>query len=206
MGSVAEPRYCAKDEQCEWYDPASGKAQKLGALHTDNVCRRCREAEGAAEDEPAHVPPEHKELVRAAQVLLEHGIEEEYRIIPTLVFAAFVEETSGLAGEPSGWAKVRRKFVEAGNDPKAWQELRSFWDTAESTVREELERERHQRLDDVQRERAERLEAQERAKQLEQERSQLEAEHRRAQEERDRLQEELEAERGKGFWRKLFVG
>ena len=77
---------------------------------------------------------------------------------------------------------------------------------AESTVREELERERHQRLDDVQRERAERLEAQERAKQLEQERSQLEAEHRRAQEERDRLQEELEAERGKGFWRKLFGG
>jgi chromosome segregation ATPase len=77
---------------------------------------------------------------------------------------------------------------------------------AESTVREELERERQQRLDDVQLERAERLEAQERAKQLEQERSQLEAEHRRAEEERDRLQEELEAERGKGFWRKLFGG
>jgi hypothetical protein len=77
---------------------------------------------------------------------------------------------------------------------------------AESTVREELERERQQRLDDVQLERAERLEAQERAKQLEQDRSQLEAEHRRAQEERDRLQEELEAERGKGFWRKLFGG
>jgi chromosome segregation ATPase len=77
---------------------------------------------------------------------------------------------------------------------------------AESTVREELERERRQRLEDVQRERAERLEAQESAKQLEQERSRLEAEHRRAQEERDRLQEELEAERGKGFWRKLFGG
>jgi uncharacterized protein (DUF342 family) len=77
---------------------------------------------------------------------------------------------------------------------------------AESTVREELERERKQRLEDVQRERTERLEAQERAKQLEQERSQLEAEHRRAEEERDRLQEELEAERGKGFWRKLFGG
>jgi hypothetical protein len=77
---------------------------------------------------------------------------------------------------------------------------------AESTVREELERERRQRLEDVQRERAERLEAQESAKQLEQERSRLEAEHRRAEEERDLLQEELEAERGKGFWRKLFGG
>jgi chromosome segregation ATPase len=77
---------------------------------------------------------------------------------------------------------------------------------AESTVREELEREHQQRLEDVQRERAERLEAQERAKQLEQDRSQLEAAHRRAEEERDRLQEELEAERGKGFWRRLFGG
>jgi chromosome segregation ATPase len=77
---------------------------------------------------------------------------------------------------------------------------------AESTVREELERERRQRAEEVQRERTERLEAEERAKQLEQERSQLEAEHRRAEEERDRLQEELEAERGKGFWRRLFGG
>src|SRR5215212_5340276 len=75
---------------------------------------------------------------------------------------------------------------------------------AESTVRVELERERQQCLEDVQRERAERLDAQDRAKQLEQERSQLEAEHRRTEEERDRLQEELAAERGKGFWRRLF--
>src|SRR5918997_5340095 len=65
---------------------------------------------------------------------------------------------------------------------------------AESTVREELERERQQRLEDVQRERAERLEGQERAKELEQERSRLEAAHRRAGEERARLEEELEAQ------------
>jgi glutamyl/glutaminyl-tRNA synthetase len=74
----------------------------------------------------------------------------------------------------------------------------------ESTVREELERERQQRLEDVQRERAERLDAQERAKELEQERSQLEAEHRQSEEEVARLREELAAERGKGFWRRLF--
>ena len=75
---------------------------------------------------------------------------------------------------------------------------------AESTVRVELERERQQRLEDVQRERAERLEAQERAKELEQERSQLEAEHRQSEEEAARLREELAAERCKGFWRRLF--
>jgi hypothetical protein len=77
---------------------------------------------------------------------------------------------------------------------------------AESTVREELERERRQRVEDTQRERGKRLEAQERAEQLEQERSQLEADHKRAEEERDRLMEELEAERSKGFWRRMFGG
>lgn len=84
---------------------------------------------------------------------------------------------------------------------------------AESTVREErdrllkeLEAERQQHLDDVQRERAERLEAQQRAERLEQERSQLEDEHRRAEEETETLREELEAERSKGFWARLFGG
>jgi chromosome segregation ATPase len=77
---------------------------------------------------------------------------------------------------------------------------------AESTLREELERERGQRGTDVERERSERLQAQERAEQLEQERARLEAEHRRAEEEAAALREELEAERGKGFWRRLFGG
>jgi hypothetical protein len=75
---------------------------------------------------------------------------------------------------------------------------------AESTVREELERERQQRSEDVQRRRAERLEAQQKAKELETECSGLKAEQRRAEEERERLRGELEAERGKGFWRRLF--
>jgi chromosome segregation ATPase len=77
---------------------------------------------------------------------------------------------------------------------------------AESTLREELERERRQLQEDVQRERSERLQAQEKAKQLEQERARLEAEHRQAEEESAALREELEAERGKGFWRRLFGG
>jgi len=94
---------------------------------------------------------------------------------------------------------------------------------AESTLREELERERGQRHSDVERERSERLRAQERAEQLEQERSErlraqeraeqleqerarLEAEHRRAEEEAAALRQQLEAEREKGFWRRLFGG
>ena len=77
---------------------------------------------------------------------------------------------------------------------------------AESTLREELERERGQRGADVERERSERLQAQERAEQLEQERARLEAEHRQAEEEGAALREELEAERSKGFWSRLFGG
>lgn len=66
---------------------------------------------------------------------------------------------------------------------------------AESSLREELERER-----------SERLEAQERAERLEQERARLEGEHRRAEEESRNLREELESERSRGFWRRLFGG
>jgi hypothetical protein len=77
---------------------------------------------------------------------------------------------------------------------------------AESTLREELERERGQRHADVEREHSERLQAQERAEQLEQERARLEAERRQAEKDAQSLREELEAERGKGFWRKLFGG
>lgn len=77
---------------------------------------------------------------------------------------------------------------------------------AESTLRDELERERKQRLEDVERERAERLEAQQRVEQQAQELAQLEEEHGRSEEEARRLQEELEAERSKGFWRRLFGG
>jgi chromosome segregation ATPase len=77
---------------------------------------------------------------------------------------------------------------------------------AESTLREELERERRQHLDDVERERAERLEAQQRVDRLAQEQAQLEEERVRVQEEAGRLREELEAERSKGFWRRSFGG
>jgi hypothetical protein len=66
---------------------------------------------------------------------------------------------------------------------------------AESTLREELERERQ-----------ERREAQHRVERLAQERAQLDEEHSRIQQETERLREELEAERARGFWRRLFGG
>ena len=77
---------------------------------------------------------------------------------------------------------------------------------AESTLREELERERRQHLDDVERERAERLEAQQRVDRLTQDQARPEEERSRVQEEAGTLREELDAERSKGFWRRLFGG
>ena len=88
-------------------------------------------------------------------------------------------------------------------------ELRSrleIAERAESTLREELERERRQRLDDVRRERSERLEAQQTVERLAKEHAQLEEEHLRVQEEADELREKLGAERSKGFWARLFGG
>jgi chromosome segregation ATPase len=77
---------------------------------------------------------------------------------------------------------------------------------AESTLREELERERQEHLDAVQRERSERLDAQQRVEQLAKEHAQLEEDHSRVQGEAERLREELEAEQSKGFWARLFGG
>jgi hypothetical protein len=77
---------------------------------------------------------------------------------------------------------------------------------AESALREELEGERRRHEEEVERERTGRLDAQERAGQLEQERTRLEDERERAQEEARELRAELEAERSKGFWRRLFGG
>jgi len=80
---------------------------------------------------------------------------------------------------------------------------------AESTVREELERERQERLEaqgravSLERERSE---TQQREAQLTQKHAQLEEEHSHLQGEAERLRDELVAERSKGFWARLFGG
>jgi chromosome segregation ATPase len=80
---------------------------------------------------------------------------------------------------------------------------------AESTLREELERERQERLEAQRRAGSleqERSESQQRESQLTQEHARLEEEHARLQSEAEGLREELEAERSKGFWARLFGG
>ena len=80
---------------------------------------------------------------------------------------------------------------------------------AESTLREELERERQERVEAQGRAGSveqERSETQQRVAQLTQEHDQLEEEHSRLQSEAEQLREELEAERSKGFWARLFGG
>jgi chromosome segregation ATPase len=80
---------------------------------------------------------------------------------------------------------------------------------AESTLREELERERQERVEAQGRAGSleqERSETQQREAQLTQQHAELEEEHSRLQSEAERLRDELEAERSKGFWARLFGG
>jgi chromosome segregation ATPase len=82
-------------------------------------------------------------------------------------------------------------------------------ESAESTLREELERERQERLEAQGRAGSleqERSETQQRVAQLTQEHNQLEEEHSLLQSEAERLRDELEAERSKGFWARMFGG
>ena len=80
---------------------------------------------------------------------------------------------------------------------------------AESTLREELERERQERLEVQGRARfleKERSETQQKVAQLTQEYAELEEERSRLQNEAERLRDELQAERSRGFWARLFGG
>ena len=80
---------------------------------------------------------------------------------------------------------------------------------AESTLREELERERQVRIEAQGRAGSleqERSESQQRVTQLTLEHAELEEEHSHLQSEAERLRDELEAERSKGFWARVFGG
>ena len=114
--------------------------------------------------------------------------------------AAQEQEAGQLAREFA--AKMQEQAMEIG----ALRTRLELTERAESSLREDLERERRQRQDDVERERAERLEAQQRVEQLAREHVQLEEEHSRVEHEAQQLREELEAERSKGFWARLFGG
>jgi chromosome segregation ATPase len=97
-------------------------------------------------------------------------------------------------------------YISQNADLRARLELT---ERAESTLREELERERQERVEAQRRAGSleeERSEAQQRVAQLAQEHTRLEEEHSRLEEEAERLKDELESERSKGFWARLFGG
>jgi excisionase family DNA binding protein len=73
---------------------------------------------------------------------------------------------------------------------------------AESTMREERQR----LLEDLDREKERAAQVQARAEEVQRDAEQFIQEREEAQEEARRLREELEAERSKGFWRRLFGG
>jgi hypothetical protein len=114
--------------------------------------------------------------------------------------AAQEQDAAQLAREFA--ARMQEQAVEIG----ALRTRLELTEHAESSLREDLERERRLRQEDVERERAERLEAQRRVEHLTQEHVQLEEEHSRVEQEAQQLREELEAERSKGFWQRLFGG
>jgi hypothetical protein len=114
--------------------------------------------------------------------------------------AAQEQDAAQLAREFA--ARMQEQAVEIG----ALRTRLELTERAESSLREDLERERRLRQEDVERERAERLEAQRRVEHLTQEHVQLEEEHSRVEQEAQQLREELEAERSKGFWQRLFGG
>jgi chromosome segregation ATPase len=122
---------------------------------------------------------------------------------------------------PEGTAEVVRKTavdmlretltsleMHMAQNAELWVRL-ELMERAECTLREELERERQERLEAQGRAGSleqEGSETQQRVTQLTQEHTRLEEEHSRLQSEAERLREELEAERSKGFWTRLFRG
>jgi chromosome segregation ATPase len=119
------------------------------------------------------------------------------------------EESPRVDREPA----LADSLADVLRDMAARLELRAE-EAAELRVRLELiertqstlEDERRRALEELERERAERLGAQERADQLEEERGRLVARYEQTDEEVRELREELEAERSKGLWRRLFGG
>ena len=97
-------------------------------------------------------------------------------------------------------------YISQNADLRARLELT---ERAESTLREELERERQERVEAQRRAGSleeERSEVQQRVAQLAQEHTRLEEERSRLEEEAERLKDELQSERSKGFWARLFGG
>jgi hypothetical protein len=114
MGSVAEPRHCANGERCVRYNPASRKAEKLSRYNRKDVCEACQSEEAVRHEE---VPPEYAELFRVARLLFRAGVDDEAKIIPTLVFAANLAEMPHLR-------ELRDSVAALDDQDENWEDLR----------------------------------------------------------------------------------
>jgi hypothetical protein len=110
MSRVSKPR-CARGDNC-YHVLRTGSERPPTVSSEGDLCHKCRQQGFTLED----VPEEHKELLRAADALLECKITGERAIIPTLVLAAF--SSTAMA-----YGRLRARIVDSHGDDKAWAVL-----------------------------------------------------------------------------------
>jgi hypothetical protein len=110
MSSVPKPR-CAKGEDC--YHVRKLRSEKPATVaHQGDLCEKCV-LQGPSLEE---TPEGHRELFRVARALLDHRMEGEQTIIPTLVLAA-------LSDMDQQYERVGRAIVESYGKVEAREEL-----------------------------------------------------------------------------------
>ncbi len=150
------------------------------------------------------------------------GVEKTYLVSVDSVYSLRdrrgpPRKTRGNTRDTSAWlaqnAEYAEEVTEMVRDLTA-QLIRSTSEAADLRVRLELtertesslREDRERLLGDLERERERAAQEQARAEEVQRDAEQFVREREEAQEEARRLREELEAERSKGFWRRLFGG
>jgi hypothetical protein len=82
-------------ERCTQY-PRLGQPQKVRSTAADNLCEPCKRAGFDALEASPDSESEYAKLFRAALVILDTGITDEDKVIPTLVFAANSDRVPSL--------------------------------------------------------------------------------------------------------------
>jgi hypothetical protein len=82
MGSKTD-RQCSRGPACTQY-AALGKPAKLSKGNTNGICFACQEADIEAGNSAMSAPPEHKQLLHVAHVLVKRDVQDENVITPPL--------------------------------------------------------------------------------------------------------------------------